>query len=54
MRQKGLIGRCRRRRSITTISDRETRAVDPLRRLFGPETVELDRVYVSDITYVWT
>ena len=22
--------------------------------MFGPETVELDRVYVSDITYIWT
>ena len=54
MRQKGLIGRCRRRKTRTTISDPETRAVDLLKRAFGPETVELDRVYVSDITYVWT
>jgi transposase InsO family protein len=54
MRQKGLIGRCRRRWTKTTISDPETRAVDLLKRAFGPETVELDRVYVSDITYIWT
>lgn len=54
MAQKGLIGRCRRRRTKTTISDPETRAIDLLKRCFGPETVELDRVYVSDITYVWT
>ena len=54
MRQKGLIGRCRRRWTKTTISDPETRAVDLLKRVFGPGTVELDRVYVSDITYVWT
>jgi transposase InsO family protein len=54
MRQKGLIGRCRRRWTKTTISDPETRAIDLLKRCFGPETVELDRVYVSDITYIWT
>jgi len=54
MRQKGLIGRCRRRWTKTTISDPETSAVDLLKRAFGPGTVELDRVYVSDITYIWT
>ena len=54
MRQKGLIGRCRRRWTKTTISDPETSALDLLKRCFGPETVELDRVYVSDITYIWT
>jgi len=54
MRQKGLVGRCRRRWTKTTISDPETRAVDLLKRAFGPGTVELDRVYVSDITYVRT
>jgi putative transposase len=54
MRQKGLIGRCRRRWTKTTISDPETRAVELLKRVFGPGTVELDRVYVSDITYIWT
>ena len=40
MRQKGLIGRCRRRSTKTTISDPETRAVDLLKRVLGPETVE--------------
>jgi transposase InsO family protein len=54
MRQRGLIGRCRRRWTRTTISDPETRAVDLLQRAFGPGTVELDRVYVGDITYIWT
>ena len=54
MRRKGLIGRCRRRSTRTTISDPRTRAVDLLKRAFGPDTVELDRVYVSDITYVRT
>ena len=54
MRQKGLVGRCRRRWTKTTVSDPETRAVDLVKRAFGPGTVEVDRVYVGDITYIWT
>ena len=54
MRQKGLVGRCRRRWTKTTLSDLEVTAVDLLKRAFGPGTVEVDRVYVSDITYIWT
>ena len=57
MRQRGLIGRCRRRWTKTTISDpdlTEAAVVDRLKRAFGPGTVELDRVYVGDITYIWT
>ena len=54
MRQKGLVGRCRRRSTRTTISDPETKAADLVKRAFGPGTVELDRIYVSDITYIRT
>lgn len=54
MRQRGLVGRCRRRWTKTTISDPETQAVDLIKRAFGPGTVELDRIYVGDITYIWT
>ncbi len=54
MRQRGLIGRCRRRWIKTTESDPDLVAVDLLRRCFGPATVELDRVWVGDITYIWT
>jgi len=54
MRDKGLIGRCRRRWIKTTISDPDVVAVDLLKRSFGPDTVELDRVYVGDITYIRT
>jgi len=54
MRQQGLIGRCRRRFVVTTISDPDTTAVDLLKRSFGPGTVDLDRIYVGDITYIWT
>lgn len=55
MRQRGLVGRCRRRWTRTTISDPDlTGAVDRLKRAFGPGTVEVDRVYVGDITYIWT
>ncbi len=54
MRQRGLIGRCRRRWTTTTVSDPEVNAVDLVRRAFGPGTVELDRIWVGDITYIWT
>jgi putative transposase len=56
MRHRGLIGRCRRRSRRTTVADPDatTTAVDLLGRAFGPATVELDRVYVGDITYVRT
>lgn len=54
MRQRGLIGRCQRRWTKTTISDPDVAAADLVKRAFGPGTVELDRVWVSDITYVWT
>lgn len=53
MRDKGLVGRCRRRWVTTTISDPDVGAVDLLKRSFGPGT-ELDRVYVGDITYIRT
>ena len=54
MRQKALVGRCRRRFTTTTISDPDVTAADLVRRSFGPGTVEVDTVYVGDITYIWT
>ena len=54
MRQKALVGRCRRRWTKTTISDPDVKAADLVRRVFGPGTVEVDRIYVGDITYIWT
>ena len=54
MRQRGLIGRCLRKKTRTTVSDEDAKAADLIKRAFGPGTVEIDRVYVSDITYVWT
>lgn len=54
MRQNGLIGRCRHPKTRTTISDPEAKAADLIKRRFGPGTVELDRVYVGDITYIHT
>jgi transposase InsO family protein len=54
MRGKGLIGRCRRRWTRTTFSDPQVTAVDRLKRAFGPGTVEINRVWVGDITYIWT
>ena len=54
MREAGLVGCAPRRWITTTLSDPHTQAVDLLKRNFGPETVELDRVYVGDITYIRT
>lgn len=55
MRRKGLVGVCPRRWRTTTIADPEADPViDLVKRAFGPGTVELDTVYVSDITYVRT
>ena len=51
MRQRGLIGRCLRKKTRTTVSDEDAKAADLIKRAFGPGTVEIDRVYVSDITY---
>ena len=54
MRRQGLVGRCGRRWTKTTFSDADVAAVDLLKRAFGPGTVEVDRIYVGDITYIWT
>ena len=55
MAERGLVGRCKRRWKRTTIADPEaTKAADLVKRVFGPGTVELDRIYVGDITYLWT
>jgi len=53
MAQAGLVGRCRRKKTRTTFSDPEARALDLVKRAFGPGT-ELDRTWVGDITYVRT
>lgn len=51
----GLAGRCPRRWRTTTIADpnAEARAVDLIRRVFGPD-VALDTRWCGDITYVRT
>ena len=55
MAARGLAGRCTRRWKRTTIADPDAQAaVDLIKRHFGPGTVECDRVYVGDITYLWT
>ena len=55
MAARGLAGRCKRRWKRTTIADPDAQAaVDLIKRVFGPGTVECDRVYVGDITYLWT
>jgi len=55
MAAQGLAGRCKRRWKRTTIADPEAQAaVDLIKRAFGPGTVECDRAYVGDITYLRT
>lgn len=55
MVKAGLAGRCRRRWRTTTIADpeAETKAVDLIRRVFGPDT-SLDTRWCGDITYIAT
>jgi putative transposase len=54
MRQAGLEGRCKKRWRKTTVPDPEAEAVlDLIQRHFGP-SVEMDRRYVGDITYIAT
>lgn len=55
MAARGLAGRCPRRWKRTTVADPDAQAaVDLIKRHFGPGTVECDRVYVGDITYLRT
>jgi putative transposase len=55
MVRAGLAGRCPRRWRKTTIADpnAEARAVDLVRRMFGPDT-RLDTRWCGDITYIPT
>lgn len=54
MRTAGLVGRCRRRWTKTTIPDPDAAAVDLVKRVFGPEAIGLDRIWAGDITYIRT
>ncbi len=55
MRSNGLAGRCKRRWRATTIPDPEAQtAADLIKRSFEPGSVEANRVWVADITYIWT
>jgi transposase InsO family protein len=56
MRERGLVGRGRRRSRRTTIADSEARTVPPdlLRREFAPRQRALNAAWVGDITYVRT
>lgn len=55
MRVNGMAGRCRRRWKTTTIADPEAQAAaDLVKRAFGPGTIDVNTIWVSDITYLWT
>ena len=55
MVRAGLAGRCPRRWRKTTVADpnAEARAVDLIKRVFGPDTA-LDTRWVGDVTYIST
>ncbi len=56
MQAHGIVGRARRRFKRTTIPDPAvtTAAVDLVKRVFGPATIEIDTLWCGDITYVRT
>ena len=55
MRQRGIVGRARRRRKRTTIADpAAAKTADLLKRNFTPAAHELDKVWCGDISYVRT
>ena len=56
MAMRGLTGRAKRRWKRTTITDPSAPppARDLVRRVFAPASLELDRVWVGDITYLRT
>jgi len=55
MAAEGLVGVCPRRYKTTTIADPTADPiVDLVKRAFGPDTIELDTIYVGDITYLRT
>ena len=55
MRQRNLVGRCRRRFKRTTVADPQAPAVaDLLQRRFDTAPLALDKVWCGDITYVRT
>jgi transposase InsO family protein len=56
MQHAGIVGREKRRFRTTTLADPDATptAIDLLRRSFGPDTIDIDRAWVGDITYVRT
>ena len=55
MRQRGIVGRARRRRKRTTIADpAAAKAADLLQRNFTPAAHAIDTAWCSDISYVRT
>lgn len=56
MQRNGIVGRAKRRFKRTTIPDPDamSAAVDLVKRVFGPATIEIDRLWCSDISYVRT
>jgi putative transposase len=56
MQTNGIVGRARRRFKKTTIPDPDgiANVVDLVKRAFGPGTIEVDRLWCSDISFIRT
>ncbi|MGH2701101.1 MAG: IS3 family transposase [Actinomycetota bacterium] len=56
MQAHGLVGKAPRRFKRTTFADKDARstAVDLVKRIFGPGSIEIDTLWCSDITYIRT
>ena len=54
MQLNGIVGKAPRRFKRTTIPGTAAAAVDLVKRVFGPGTVEVDRLWCGDISYIRT
>ena len=54
MQVNGIVGRAKRRFKRTTIPGPSATAVDLVKRVFGPGTIEVNRLWCSDISFIRT
>lgn len=56
MKEHGIVGKAPRRFKTTTIADPDAlaTAVDLVKRVFGPQTIELNALWCGDLTYIRT
>lgn len=54
MQVNGIVGRAKRRFKRTTIPGASATAVDLVKRVFGPGTIEVNRLWCGDISFIRT